>query len=66
MSRIGFTTRCKGTHRTGVPFEQRPGTDATVISDTRLGGLHHRYARRQAASVEKRLSTLARKQSQPL
>ena len=29
--------------------EQRPGTNATVISLPRLGGLHHRYAWRQAA-----------------
>ena len=29
--------------------EQRPGTDATVISLPRLGGLHHRYTWGQAA-----------------
>jgi hypothetical protein len=29
--------------------EPRPGTHATVISLPRLGGLHHRYAWRQAA-----------------
>ena len=29
--------------------EQKPGVAATVISLPRLGGLHHRYAWRQAA-----------------
>jgi hypothetical protein len=29
--------------------EHRPGTNATVISLPRLGGLHHRYAWRRAA-----------------
>ena len=31
------------------PVEQRPEANATVISMSRLGGLHHRYAWRQAA-----------------
>jgi transposase InsO family protein len=31
------------------PVEPRPAADATVISLPRLGGLHHRYAWRQAA-----------------
>jgi len=31
------------------PIEQRPGSKATVITLPRLGGLHHRYAWRQAA-----------------
>ena len=31
------------------PIEQRPGSKATVIALPRLGGLHHRYAWRQAA-----------------
>jgi hypothetical protein len=33
----------------GRAIEQRPGTNGTVISMPRLGGLHHRYAWRQAA-----------------
>jgi putative transposase len=31
------------------PVEQKPASEATVISIPRLGGLHHRYAWRQAA-----------------
>ena len=31
------------------PVEPRPAPDATVTSLPRLGGLHHRYAWRQAA-----------------
>ena len=31
------------------PVEQRPAANANVISIPRLGGLHHRYAWRQAA-----------------
>jgi putative transposase len=31
------------------PVEQRPATNATVISMPRLGGLYHRYAWREAA-----------------
>jgi hypothetical protein len=33
----------------GRAIEQRPGTNGTVISMPRLGGLHHRYSWRQAA-----------------
>jgi hypothetical protein len=33
----------------GRAVEQRPGTNATVISLPRLGGLYHRYAWRRAA-----------------
>ena len=31
------------------PVEQRPAANATVISNARLGGLHHRYQWRDAA-----------------
>lgn len=31
------------------PVEQRPAANATVISNVRLGGLHHRYQWREAA-----------------
>jgi len=31
------------------PIEPKPATDATLISQPRLGGLHHRYTWRQAA-----------------
>ena len=31
------------------PIELKPTTDATLISQPRLGGLHHRYMWRQAA-----------------
>ena len=31
------------------PVEQRPAANATVISNARLGGLHHRYQWREAA-----------------
>jgi hypothetical protein len=31
------------------PVEQKPAANTTVISDARLGGLHHRYSWRQAA-----------------
>ena len=31
------------------PVEQKPTPQATVISHPRLGGLHHRYAWREAA-----------------
>ena len=33
----------------GRVIERKPKTDATVISQPRLGGLHHRYAWREAA-----------------
>jgi hypothetical protein len=33
----------------GRAIEPRPGTNGAVISMPRLGGLHHRYAWRQAA-----------------
>jgi len=33
----------------GRPVEQRPGREANVVSLPRVGGLHHRYAWRQAA-----------------
>ena len=33
------------------PTEQHPGTNGTVISMPRLGGLHHRYAWRPSGSV---------------
>ena len=33
----------------GRAVEQRPGSNATVVALPRLGGLHHRYAWRQAA-----------------
>jgi len=33
----------------GQSVEQWPGADAAVISVTPLGGLHYRYAWRQAA-----------------
>jgi transposase InsO family protein len=33
----------------GRPVEQRPGQRANVVSLPRVGGLHHRYAWRQAA-----------------
>jgi hypothetical protein len=33
----------------GRPVEQRPGRQANVVSFPRVGGLHHRYAWRQAA-----------------
>jgi len=33
----------------GRAIERKPKTDATVISLSRLGGLHHRYAWREAA-----------------
>jgi hypothetical protein len=33
----------------GRPVEQRPGRKANVVSLARVGGLHHRYAWRQAA-----------------
>jgi putative transposase len=31
------------------PIELKPTTDATLISQPRLGGLHHRYTWRRAA-----------------
>ena len=31
------------------PIEPKPSLDAIVISNSRLGGLHHRYAWREAA-----------------
>jgi len=33
----------------GRPVEQRPGVTSSVVSLPRVGGLHHRYAWRQAA-----------------
>jgi len=33
----------------GRPVEQRPGATTNVVSLPRVGGLHHRYAWRQAA-----------------
>jgi putative transposase len=33
----------------GRPVEQRPGATSNVVSLPRVGGLHHRYAWRQAA-----------------
>ena len=33
----------------GRPVEQRPGRKSNVVSFPRVGGLHHRYAWRQAA-----------------
>ena len=33
----------------GRPVERKPKANATVISLSRLGGLHHRYAWREAA-----------------
>jgi putative transposase len=33
----------------GRPVEQRPGVTSNVVSHPRVGGLHHRYAWRQAA-----------------
>jgi hypothetical protein len=33
----------------GPPVEQRPGVTSNVVSLPRVGGLHHRYAWRQAA-----------------
>jgi putative transposase len=33
----------------GRPVEQRPGATTKVVSPARVGGLHHRYAWRQAA-----------------
>jgi hypothetical protein len=31
------------------PIEQKPSSEATVISSARLGGLHHRYSWAEAA-----------------
>ncbi|MCX6616702.1 MAG: hypothetical protein NTZ98_11490 [Acidobacteria bacterium] len=31
------------------PVEKKPSPEATVIPSARLGGLHHRYSRREAA-----------------
>jgi len=35
----------------GRPVEQRPGVTSNVVSFPRVGGLHHRYTWRQAAST---------------
>jgi hypothetical protein len=36
-------------HQDRGPVEQKPSANAVVISIPRLGGLHHRYAGREAA-----------------
>jgi hypothetical protein len=33
----------------GRPVERRPSSDSAVVSLPRVGGLHHRYAWREAA-----------------
>jgi hypothetical protein len=44
-----FTTRWKRTRAGGPTIEPKPEANLPVISLSRLGGLHHRYAWREAA-----------------